>query len=208
MKKKIKPSLIILIVFTLFIGTYKVKALNTFDSFLNIKEIINAEQVIIEKEREENFSDANYKALDNILEDNLKEILKVEEEKRKEEERKRNESLKSQVVSYAKRFVGGPYVMGGNSLTNGTDCSGFVKLVYAHFGYKLPRTTTGQAQSGRGVSVSEIKPGDIISYGYNGHVQHSALYIGNGKIIHASTPQGGIRYDSMYIMPIITVRRI
>ena len=81
-------------------------------------------------------------------------------------------------------------------------------LIYANFGYRLPRTTTGQAASGVGVSINEIQPGDIISYGYNGYPSHSALYIGNGMIIHASTPSGGIRYDSMYIMPIITIRRI
>ena len=207
MKKKIKPSLILLLIFTLFVGTYSVKA-ETKNSLFNIKEILNAEQLIMEKERESRFPNASYKAINTILEDNVKEILRVEEEKRKEEERKRDENLKAQIVDYAKRFVGGPYVRGGNSLTNGTDCSGFVMLIYANFGYRLPRTTTGQAVSGIGVSIDEIRPGDIISYGYNGYPSHSALYIGNGMIIHASTPSLGIRYDSMYIMPIITIRRI
>ena len=66
----------------------------------------------------------------------------------------------------------------------------------------------GQAASGYGVSIDEAQPGDIVSYGYNGYVSHSALYIGNGMIVHASTPELGIRVDSMYIMPIITIRRI
>ena len=114
----------------------------------------------------------------------------------------------SDVASYALQFVGNPYVAGGTSLTNGTDCSGFVMSVYAAFGVSLPRTTAGQAQSGYGVSIDEIQPGDIVSYGYNGYPSHSALYVGNGMIVHASTPSLGIRTDSMYIMPIVAIRRI
>ena len=114
----------------------------------------------------------------------------------------------SNVVEYAKLCIGNPYVMGGNSLTNGTDCSGFVMLVYANYGVTLPRTTTAQAESGYAVSIEDIKPGDIISYGYGGYPSHSALYIGDGLIVHASTPELGIRIDSMYIMPIITIRRV
>jgi len=97
------------------------------------------------------------------------------------------------VVAYAKQFLGNPYVWGGSSLTNGTDCSGFTMSVYAHFGYSLPRTSGAQRSAGLGVSLSEVKPGDIICY--NGHV---ALYIGGGQIIHASTPSTGIIISSMY----------
>ena len=97
------------------------------------------------------------------------------------------------VVAYAKQFLGNPYVWGGSSLTNGTDCSGFTMSVYAHFGYSLPRTSGAQRSAGVGVSLSEVKPGDIICY--NGHV---ALYIGGGQIIHASTPSTGIIISSMY----------
>ena len=104
--------------------------------------------------------------------------------------------------------VGNPHVYGGTSLTQGADCSGFVMAVYANFGVSLPRTTGGQAQSGYPVAMNDIMPGDIISYGYNGYVSHSALYVGNGMIVHASTPELGIRLDSMNIMPIITIRRI
>ncbi len=97
------------------------------------------------------------------------------------------------IVAYAKQFLGNPYVHGGNSLTNGTDCSGFTKLIYGHFGYGLSRTSGGQRGNGKRVSMSELKVGDIICY--SGHV---ALYIGNGKIIHASTPRSGIIISSMY----------
>lgn len=147
----------------------------------------------------------------NFYEETHEEVENLIEQKRLEEERIAKEkriNKKKEIVSFAKRFIGRPYVMGGNSLTNGTDCSGFVKLVYANFGITLPRTTTGQATSGEAVSIENIEVGDIISYGYNGHPSHSALYIGNGRIVHASTPQRGILTDSMYIMPIITIRRV
>lgn len=112
------------------------------------------------------------------------------------------------LANYALQFVGNPYVYGGTSLTEGTDCSGFVMLLYQKFGVALPRTSGGQATVGYGVSIENAQPGDIVSYGYNGIVSHSAIYIGNEMIVHASTPQGGIRTDSMYIMPIITIRRV
>ena len=122
--------------------------------------------------------------------------------------RNTNIQLTGDVVSYAKQFVGYPYVGGGTTLEGGTDCSGFVALVYQVFGVSLPRTTSGQANSGYAVSVDAIQPGDIISYGYNGYVTHSALYIGDGLMIHSSTPQLGVRIDNMYILPIITIRRV
>lgn len=114
----------------------------------------------------------------------------------------------SDVASYAVQFVGNPYVYGGTSLTDGADCSGFVQSVYANFGVSLPRTAPAQSTVGYSVPVSEIQAGDIISYGYNGNVSHSALYIGDNTIVHASTPALGIRTDSMYIMPIVSVRRV
>ncbi|MCR5628453.1 C40 family peptidase [Eubacterium sp.] len=99
----------------------------------------------------------------------------------------------SAVIAYAKQFLGNPYVYGGSSLTNGTDCSGFTMSIYAHFGYSLPRTSSAQRSAGVGVSLNAVQPGDIICY--NGHV---ALYIGGGQIIHASTPSTGIIISSMY----------
>ena len=114
----------------------------------------------------------------------------------------------SDVASFAVQFVGNPYVYGGTSLTDGADCSGFVQSVYANFGVSLPRTAPAQSTVGYSVPVSEIQAGDIISYGYNGNVSHSALYIGDNTIVHASTPSLGIRTDSMYIMPIVSVRRV
>ncbi|MBQ9071714.1 MAG: C40 family peptidase [Bacilli bacterium] len=98
--------------------------------------------------------------------------------------------------------------MGGTSLTNGADCSGFVQTVYATYGISLPRTTTEQSVTGTSVAIESIEVGDIISYGYEGIVTHSAIYIGNGMIVHASTPELGIRIDNMYIMPILAIRSV
>ncbi len=96
----------------------------------------------------------------------------------------------SAVVRYAKQFLGNRYVHGGNSLTRGTDCSGFTKLVYAHFGYSLPRSAAAQRSAGRRVSLSDLRLGDIICY--NRPYNHVAIYIGGGRVIHASTPSSGI----------------
>ena len=118
------------------------------------------------------------------------------------------DSIYTDLASYALQFVGNPYVAGGSSLTEGTDCSGFVMRVYEHFGVSLPRTAPAQATVGYAVSLENAQPGDIVSYGYNGIVGHSAIYIGNGMIVHAATPRDGITTASVYMMPIVTIRRI
>ena len=119
-----------------------------------------------------------------------------------------NEGLATQIVNYALQFVGGPYVYGGNSLTNGTDCSGFTKLVFANFGINLERTASSQVYNGVSVGLSNIKPGDIVLSGYNGSICHSSLYIGNGQLVHALNSNVGIVVTDLYIMPIIDVRRV
>jgi len=93
----------------------------------------------------------------------------------------------SAVANYALQFVGNPYVYGGSSLTNGTDCSGFVMSVYNAFGVGLPHQSGAQRGCGYGVSVGEAQPGDVMCY--SGHV---GIYIGNGQMVHASTPSTGI----------------
>ncbi|MCI5624105.1 hypothetical protein BHF70_00115 [Anaerostipes sp. 494a] len=108
------------------------------------------------------------------------------------------------VASFAKRFVGNPYRWGGTNLNTGADCSGFVKSVYKAFGYSLPRTSSSQRKAGRKVSYKNIQPGDIICY--SGHV---AIYIGGGKIVHASTKSTGIKISSnAKYRKILSVRRI
>lgn len=102
--------------------------------------------------------------------------------------------IREQVVAYAKQFVGNPYVYGGNSLTKGTDCSGFVKLIMAHFGITTPRTATTQYNAGKKISVAELLPGDMIVYG-DKQIEHIAIYIGDGQVVHASNVKTGIKYS-------------
>lgn len=104
----------------------------------------------------------------------------------------------SDVVAYAKQFLGNPYVYGGSSLTNGTDCSGFTMSVYAHFGYSLNRVSAEQSKNGRAVSMGSLQPGDLLFYNYSGsRISHVAMYIGGGQIIHASTESTGIIISGM-----------
>ncbi len=106
------------------------------------------------------------------------------------------------IANYACQFVGNPYVAGGTSLTNGADCSGFVMSVYKAFGISVPRTSWAQGSYGREVSYSDAQPGDVIYYG--GHV---GIYIGGGRIVHASTQKTGIKYSPATYRSIISVRR-
>ena len=96
------------------------------------------------------------------------------------------------IVSYAMQFLGNPYVWGGESLTNGTDCSGFTMQIYRHFGIELPRCSYEQAEVGVKIPVSEAEPGDLIFYARDGAVYHVLMSIGNGMAINASSSTTGI----------------
>lgn len=98
-----------------------------------------------------------------------------------------------EVVSFALQHVGNPYRYGGTSLTNGTDCSGFTYSVYKNFGYNLQRTAYQQLCSTKSVKKKNLKPGDLIFYGRSkSSCSHVAMYIGNNKVVHASTESTGI----------------
>lgn len=107
------------------------------------------------------------------------------------------------VASYAEQFIGNPYVFGGTSLTNGTDCSGFVMSVYAAFGVSLPHSSSALRSCGYEVSPDNMQPGDIVCY--SGHV---AICAGGGSIVHASTPESGIKCSNANYKTILSVRRI
>lgn len=111
------------------------------------------------------------------------------------------------IVEYAKQFLGNPYVWGGTSLTKGTDCSGFTMAIYAKYGISLPHSSSSQAGMGTKVSPSQAKPGDLFFYGSGNRVNHVAMYIGGGKVIHASTAKTGIKISNAFYRTPITVRR-
>ena len=119
-------------------------------------------------------------------------------------------SAKGQTIAnFALNFVGNPYVWGGTSLTRGADCSGFVMSVYANFGIGLNRTSRAQASNGYAVGMNELQPGDLVFYAANGRrISHVAMYIGGGKVVHASTPRTGIIVSSVYHQSPYCARRI
>lgn len=117
-------------------------------------------------------------------------------------------SVRSNMVSYAMQFLGNPYVWGGTSLTNGTDCSGFTMRIYEHFGYSIPRTSSAQSSYFTGINSSDAKAGDLFFYGSSGRVSHVAMYIGNGQVIHASTERTGIKISNAFYRSPIKVGRV
>lgn len=105
-----------------------------------------------------------------------------------------NASARQNLVNYALQFVGGKYRAGGNDPHTGADCSGFVKYVMQHgAGISMNRSSVSQSTQGRQISAEEIQPGDLIFYGNGSSINHVAMYIGDGQIVHASTQKTGIK---------------
>ena len=115
--------------------------------------------------------------------------------------------LGQQIASYAVQFVGNPYVYGGTSLTNGADCSGFVQSVFANFGIGLSRTAASQASGGTSVSFDSLQAGDLLFYSSSGSIDHVALYIGGGQIVHAANSASGIIISNAYYSTPVAARR-
>lgn len=111
--------------------------------------------------------------------------------------------LGKKIAKYGLQYVGNPYVSGGTSLTGGADCSGFTYRIYSDFGYSIPRTSREQRSAGVGVDYANAQPGDLVCY--DGHV---GLYIGDGKIVHASNAKTGIKVSTATYRSILAVRRI
>ena len=113
-------------------------------------------------------------------------------------------STGQRIADYASQFIGNPYVYGGTSLTNGADCSGFVMKVYEQFGVQLPRTSRDQGRTGADVGgIENAQPGDIVSY--RGHI---GIYRGQNQLVHASSPESGIKISPVNYKPILSVRRV
>ncbi|MCM1039466.1 MAG: NlpC/P60 family protein [Roseburia sp.] len=111
------------------------------------------------------------------------------------------------LCQYAKEYLGNPYVWGGTSLTNGADCSGYVLSVFKKYNVSLPHSSRAQANCGTTIKLSEAKPGDLVFYGNGQTINHVAIYIGGGQVIHASNPRTGIRISNVsYRTPIKVVR--
>lgn len=127
----------------------------------------------------------------------------AEEEARKAAEEAARRQRGTDLVTYARQFIGNPYVYGGTSLTRGTDCSGFVMSVYKHYGISLPHSSYSMRSVGRKVGLSDIQPGDIVCF--PGHV---GIYAGNGQVVNAINESKGIGMSDLYARQIITVRRI
>lgn len=115
------------------------------------------------------------------------------------EEKARREALRNSIVEYALQFVGNAYVYGGNDPHTGVDCSGFTRYILSNkAGVYLNRTAASQSTQGRSISTEEARPGDLVFYSDGGRIDHVAIYIGNGRIVHASTEKTGIITSNMY----------
>lgn len=122
-----------------------------------------------------------------------------------------NSELRSSIVEYAMQYLGNRYVHGGQSLSSGTDCSGFTCYLYAEYGYSLSRTPSGQlSNAGRSITMEEAQPGDIICYSSNGgkSCTHVALYIGDNQIIHAANSRKGVIISDVYYSTIVGVKNV
>lgn len=195
-----------------------------FKKAISIEE--EQRQIRLQQEAERAEAERLQKLAEEAERKRQEELRKQEEAKKaagqnkKEQQQSKKEEEKSvastgngsatgmEIVNYALKFVGNPYVYGGNSLTNGTDCSGFVKLVFGKFGYTLERQSRLQAKQGRKVSESERQPGDLIFFANNGVVNHVALYIGDDKIVHAANSKQGIIVSKYNYRKIYCIRRI
>ena len=116
--------------------------------------------------------------------------------------------IRVELCEFAKQYVGNPYVWGGTSLTKGADCSGFVLAVFAEFGVELPHYSVSQSQKGTAIDVSEALPGDLIFYSNGSRINHVAIYIGNGQVVHASSPKTGIKISNYNYRTPVKARRI
>lgn len=197
-------------------------AMAAMDQKLNIVEMQD-EWVKVQIEGKEGYLNKAYIAVEYTLPKGEAVVVEKKETAKDKNSSKKSSSKKSSsessssakpakdcssVVEYATQFVGNPYVYGGTSLTNGTDCSGFTMSVYAKFGVYLPHSSSAQASCGVKVSASDLQPGDLIFYGSGSGINHVAMYIGGGQIVHASTERTGIKISNAFYRTPVTIRRV
>ena len=139
--------------------------------------------------------DASESGPDLAVQERIQAKAQAEAEARAAQEAaERTAEVRKNLVSYALQFVGGPYRAGGNDPHTGADCSGFVKYVMQNgAGIGMNRSSASQATQGKAISANQMQPGDLIFYGNGSHINHVAMYIGNGQIVHASTYSTGIK---------------
>jgi cell wall-associated NlpC family hydrolase len=208
--------------FTGFLSKDYIKMTVEFKFAISVEE----EQRILREQQEAERAEAERKAKLAEEEAERKEAARRAEEDKKNNNSSSNNSnssndespshsgsssgLRNDIIEYAQKFVGNRYVWGGTSLTKGADCSGFVQAVYADFGYRIPRVSRDQAASaGKKVSESDMLPGDLVFYANSrGSVNHVAMYIGNGMIVHAANSRQGIIRSNVKYRDIYCVRRI
>lgn len=124
-------------------------------------------------------------------------------------EAEKNSDIRSQVVNYAVKFVGNPYRWGGTNPNTGADCSGFVQYVMEHAaGVHLFRTSREQAREGQAIPASNMEPGDLLFYSSGSRIDHVAMYIGSGKIVHAANHRSGIKISTWNYRKPVTIRRV
>lgn len=151
-------------------------------------EAEEADSPVVEAEAQEDMSD---KGPDLAIQ------ARVQEETEAKEAAEQQAETRQNLVNYALQFVGGPYRAGGNDPRTGVDCSGFVKFVMQNgAGVGMNRSSSTQATQGRAISANQMQPGDLIFYGSGSHINHVAMYIGNGQIVHASTYKTGIKISN------------
>ncbi|GHU40584.1 hypothetical protein FACS1894111_01500 [Clostridia bacterium] len=152
----------------------------------------------------EEYIHSDYVTVETILPTAEKVQAPAEKEKKDES----SSNTRSSLISYAKQFVGGKYVWGGTTLGKGVDCSGFTMRIFEKYGVSLPHSSRAQAGYGKKISASEAQPGDLFFYASGGTIDHVAIYIGGGQIVHASSAKTGIKISSAFGRSPVAVRRV
>lgn len=201
-----------------FVKRDKVSIIHTADKKSKSVDVINyGETINVEKESNKYVkTKAGYFNKNFLTMSVVQDLSKLEILEKDKDELDKNinynvggvaEGKAKDVIEFALKYLGNPYVWGGDSLTNGVDCSGYVREIYKHFGYSLPRVSYDQANTYTKVDIEDVKPADLVFYHNGERISHVALYIGDNKVIHASNRKDGIKISEWtYRKPYKVVR--